>query len=115
MKSTLSKTVDIDPVSDITLLTQAFDPIARGFCLQLQSQGMAGRKLKIGIKDNDEWQGAEFDFIFWQYDKLISQISGNLAVVIDWNTVDAIHLSVSDIVPKEDVPFLGSPDLVTGQ
>jgi len=41
-------------------------------------------------------------------------MGGNLAVVIDWNTVDAIHLSVSDIVPKEDVPFLGNPDLVAG-
>ncbi|MEH6578603.1 MAG: hypothetical protein V7731_16195 [Amphritea sp.] len=114
MKSTLSKTINIKPVTEITLLVQAFDPIAHAFCLQLQRQGMVGRKLKIGVKDNEEWQGAEFDFIVWQYDKLIEQIGGNLAVMIDWTTVDAIHLSVSGIVPKEDVPHLGNPDLVAG-
>lgn len=114
MKTTLSKTLNIEPVTDITLLAQAFDPIARAFCLQLQSQRMVGRKLKIGVKDNEEWQGTEFEFTVWQYDNLIEQIGGNLAVMIDWNTVDAIHLSVSDTVPKEDVPNLGNADLVAG-
>ncbi|WP_432473356.1 hypothetical protein [Amphritea sp. HPY] len=111
MPPTLSKTINIEPVSEIELLKQTFDPIARGFCLQLQSQGMVGRKLKVGVKDG-EWQGTELDFTVWQYDKLIEQIGGNLAVTIDWSTVDAIHLSVSDIVPKEDMPNIGNPDLV---
>lgn len=114
MKTTLSKTVSIESTSDIAMLVQAFKPIAHAFCLQLQHQGVVGLKLKIGIKDNDEWRGTEFDFIVWRYDEMISQIGGNLAVVVDWNTVDSIHLSVSDIVPKGDVPNLGSPDLMAG-
>jgi len=53
MKSTLSKTIDIEPVTDITLLVQTFNPLAHAFCLQLQRQGMAGRKLKIGVKGGE--------------------------------------------------------------
>lgn len=112
MKTTLSKTIDIEPATEITVLAKAFEPVAYAFCWQLQSQSKVGRKLKIGVKDTGKWQGAEFDFFAWEYDKLISQIGGNLAVVIDWSAVDAIHLSVSDIMAKEDVPNLGSPDLV---
>lgn len=112
MKTTLSKTINIEPATDIVLLIKAFEPIAQAFCLHLQSDGMVGRKLKIGVKDQGEWHGAEFPFITWQYEKLTSQIGGNLAVIIEWNTAEAIHLSVSDIVPKEEMPVLGSPDLV---
>lgn len=112
MKTTLSKTIDIEPATDIVLLTKTFEPIAYAFCWQLQSSSMVGRKLKIGVKDSEKWQGAEFDFFVWEYDKLISQIGGNLAVVIGWSAVDAIHLSVSDIVPREEIPVLGNPDLV---
>jgi len=112
MKTTLSKTIDIEPVTDIAQLKEVFKPIAYNFCLALQSNGMVGKKLKIGVKDR-EWQGADFDFITWQYEALLEQIGGNLAVVINWNTVDAIHLSVSDIVPKGEVLHQGAPDLVT--
>lgn len=115
MKRTLSKTVEVESTSDITLLAQAFEPIAHAFCLNLQSNGMIGRTLKIGVKDDGKWQGAEFDFIVWRYDDLIKQIGGNLAVVIDWTAANAIHLSVSDIVAKEEIPALGNPDLVIGQ
>lgn len=111
--TTLSKNLTITPTDDVKQISEAFEPIARAFCLQLQQQKMVGKKLKVGVKDGDEWKGVEIDFIVWQYDKLTSQVDGNIAVVIDWSAVDAIHLSVSDIVPREEIPILGNPDLVT--
>lgn len=50
MKTTLSKTIDIEPVTDIELLKQAFDPIARAFCIQLQSQGLVGVSSRSALR-----------------------------------------------------------------
>lgn len=112
MKGTLSRTVEVNQTSDIAHLVKTFEPIARAFCLSLQSNKVIGRRLKIGVRDGDEWQGVAFEFIVWRYDDLMKQIGGNLAVSIEWESASAIHLSISDIESKDSETVLGSPDLV---
>lgn len=112
MPPTLSKTIDIEPTTDILKLHEAFKPVAYDFALALQSNSCVGRRLKIGIREGKDWKGTEIEFIVWQYKKLIDQIGGNLAVVIEWEKAEAIHLSVSDIVEKDAVPHLGAADII---
>ena len=64
------------------------------------------------MKDSGEWHGTDFEFDVFRYDKLVHQIGRHLAIAIDWEKAQVIHLSVSYIVPKEETPFLGNPDLL---
>lgn len=108
----LSKTVTIKPTREIEDLVAAFNPVVKSMSLKLQRSGEVGQWLKIGLLTNNEWSGTDFKFIVWRYDKFIQQVSGNLAVVIDWDEVSAIHLSVSEIVPKVQITHLGTADLI---
>lgn len=109
---TLSKTVGVNPTSDVTAIMAAFEPIVRSICLRLQSKQQVGQRVKIGLRDTAAgWQGVEYDFTAWRYDKLIQQVELSVSIGIEWTKVASIHLSVTELTQYIQSFHLESPDL----